>query len=767
MKHYKLLKEHDSHFDLEHEKQGKFVVAKYGLDDATIKKIRSFGAARYAEGTEDARGVKVEDAPAFAMSQDDQDTRATNDIVAPWRNYQAAPADYVLSPEEENYQIAQSMRAREEGLVPTRRTQGVNLPEGGDIIDLSPTLQGKDQSGIKWYGQDIPKEPPVADVLAAQRGEEPPPLRIQPGYDVNDDYLTLQQTGEKPFVEEDLLPQQPKEQKTTEAKGIKDDLNKTVEGLKENLNALSEKFLDFFSKKEEQKPVPQEVLKPKTSEPKGIKDDFNKTVEGFKSNLDSLGDKINNLLTPESQATIGQTPPVSVQEDLKKSYEAIKNNFNFLLQKAGVAPEDPKPGAVSPPVAGVPAQPGAGKPLPYQQQNQKGLGQGPGGIVVVPPTGTQLAGSGLPQDPLKAGEEAFKGLKQANLAMGQIEAQRELDSGQAQLTALNQLRDLDKTFKTNLKNIDDEQKKLTEGIVNFKIDPNRVYARMSSGNRVLAAIGLLLGGVSQGLLKLRTNPAMDVINDTINRDIDAQKANLGIKQSLLAINLERYKRLDAATAATRAQLLTVVQAQINIAAAKANSGLAVKNAQIANYKLDLEKAKLNQSIATQATMGQVLNTQQGVPPEYVMRLPEEIREILVRVPNGKFYPAISKKAAEDANKGLQAVSTIKGITAKAKNLFDQGTIMPWDSKAKGMAESYSSQLDLEIKNLAGLGVLSQSDLDIISGMKPDLTAWTFRDREQAKLNELNRYIDSRVNSFLIQAVPNYSPGNITETPVGP
>ena len=187
MKNYKLLKEHDSHFDLEHDKQGAFVVAKYGLDDATIKKIRSLGAARYAEGTEDARGVKPSDAPALMLAENDQGTQSTDRILAPWREPLPTRDEYVTAPDDENMQIARAMRAREEGLVPTRRTQGVTLPPGGDIIDLSPTLQDsgseKWKSAIDWTGDDTYREDPVAWTLAKERGEPQPELKLQKGYD--------------------------------------------------------------------------------------------------------------------------------------------------------------------------------------------------------------------------------------------------------------------------------------------------------------------------------------------------------------------------------------------------------------------------------------------------------------------------------------------------------------------------------------------------------------------------------------------------------
>lgn len=747
MKHYKLLKEHDSHFDIEHEKQGKFVIAKYGLDDATIDKIRKLGAAHYAEGTEDARGVKPEDAPALMLADqppqepdnlilrnEDQGLKAADYLLL--RNDQMTPTVPIPLRDDENYRIAQEMRAREEGLVPTGRTKGVDIPEGGDVLDKSPYMQGLEQRTYPWSG-----EQPVVTT--------PEPSTDQEGLGLTDS-----------FVESDLPATTPAKKSDSVTSYVQTKPLKIEGKPPETIwSKITNEFSEFVNKSDvlqELKKGEAERLAPSLQKPQkedsileglqGLKKKFNEFVE---ERGKQFKEQFGGAPAPGQELSPGEAARYGLPPGSKMPAAPVKPKVADVAQEKAEAAE-------------AAAAAAAGKKLPYQIQTEKGLGRGVSGVPAAPPSATQVAGTGMQGDTLKAADEAFKGLKQANLDIAKIQTQQELDAGEAQLRALNNLRKLDTDYQKNLKDINDEQKRLADGVANFKIDPNRVFTKMSTGNRVLAAISILLGGIGQGILGTKSNAAMDVLMDSINRDIDAQKANLGVKQSLLALNLEKYRRLDAATAVTRAQLMNVVQAQINLAAAKANSGLAVKNAQIANYKLEMEKAKLNQSVATQATLGQVLNTQQGVPAEYVMQLPEDTRALLVRVPNGRFYPAKSVKDAEKANDALGETTGLQDLLTRADSIMAKSPAMPWDSADKAFIESFGAQTQFYVQKLQGLGVLNEGDLRIVGELKPDLGAYLFRDREKEKLILLKKYFNDKINGFLIQRVPNYSPGNIFE-----
>ncbi len=138
--------------------------------------------------------------------------------------------------------------------------------------------------------------------------------------------------------------------------------------------------------------------------------------------------------------------------------------------------------------------------------------------------------------------------------------------------------------------------RLSDEYSNAKIDPD-LFGRMDTGNKILASVSLMLGGLSQAFTDAKTNPAMDVLDKAIERDIEAQKSNIaktgnnlqqsrGIYQELLnATGDER-----AADAAYRATLLGMAQQQVAQLAAKSNSQTVKDNAKVQNAELASRRA---------------------------------------------------------------------------------------------------------------------------------------------------------------------------------
>lgn len=374
------------------------------------------------------------------------------------------------------------------------------------------------------------------------------------------------------------------------------------------------------------------------------------------------------------------------------------------------------------------------------------------------PTSTPQAG--------QAYLDAFNKMQSANMGIAAANAEAANAAMKAQDESMAELKKLQVSYESNLKNLDDEQKTLQTQVMNTKIDPNKVWTNMSTGNRVLAGISILLGGLAQGLTGEKSNPAFDVINQAIDRDIDAQKSDLGRKQNLLSLNLAKYGRLDAATAATRAQLLSVTQAQISQSAAKANNAIALKQAELANAQLDIQKAQLLQSVASQQSLQNVLSQPGGIAPQMVNQLPMDVRETLVKMPSGNFAQAKDKASAVSASKGLETVGAVQSLVQRAKDFMSEGRALPLlESERIGQADVISEALRLEIKNLGALGVLSGEDNKIIDRLKPQLNEYTFRDQEMAKADELNQYINMKIDGYLKQNIPGYAPSAIQATKV--
>lgn len=71
-----------------------------------------------------------------------------------------------------------------------------------------------------------------------------------------------------------------------------------------------------------------------------------------------------------------------------------------------------------------------------------------------------------------------------------------------------------------------------------KIDPNRVYHDMSTGRKIRTIIGMLLGGMSAGILRTE-NPLLKMLNEEIERDVNLQKQDKTDAINLFKVHYER------------------------------------------------------------------------------------------------------------------------------------------------------------------------------------------------------------------------------------
>lgn len=171
-----------------------------------------------------------------------------------------------------------------------------------------------------------------------------------------------------------------------------------------------------------------------------------------------------------------------------------------------------------------------------------------------------------------------------NEAKAQSAQQEQLGKAQEQFNQIMQTRQdvYDKSLQNYQKQYDD----LFNQVSTSKVDPNRYWNSKSTGSKISAGIGILLGGIGQGLLHTGSNAVMDQINHQINNDINAQKEELGKKESLLSRNLQVQGNLTSAENATRLQYSAMLQGKLQEIANKTNSPiiLAKAQAQIANLK---------------------------------------------------------------------------------------------------------------------------------------------------------------------------------------
>lgn len=344
---------------------------------------------------------------------------------------------------------------------------------------------------------------------------------------------------------------------------------------------------------------------------------------------------------------------------------------------------------------------------------------------------------------------------QASAAAAQTAAQQ-----QAKIYAehAEKVQNLEKQTQIRYAQLNKEQKQITQDVVNTKIDPTRVWDNASTGNKIMAGIGILLSGMGSGLTG-QPNLAMDVINKTIDRDIDAQKTELGKKQNLLTQNYRKYGDLQQATAATELQLNSIVQGQIAAAAAKASGPQAQAQAQVAIGQLQLKSNEIKQSLAIQGLKGNILNggQQGGLAPS--------VAETLFpgRVVNTPMGVKIAKtpEAAKETQTALTSLDTIdKRLDDMLAFAKDTGTTLPGTTN-NAVGHSMVAQVIQELGELNGLKRLTDTEVEMRKDQVPDPGAFN-TSKAVAQISLLKKFVKEKRNSEYTNNLVGYNPGRPTD-----
>lgn len=321
---------------------------------------------------------------------------------------------------------------------------------------------------------------------------------------------------------------------------------------------------------------------------------------------------------------------------------------------------------------------------------------------------------------------------------------------------------------------------MRQEIVDSKIDARRMWTEASTSSKISAAIGMVLGGIGAGMTG-QPNTAAQLINTAIDRDIEAQKANLGKKQGLLAHHLQQGHTMMAAHQLARADLQDSAAALLQKESLKYAGSKAAASAQVESAKLAQNAAVLRQQVAatgldmglkglqmqqTQLQIGmqrlqmQILGgimQQQGrsggdgtfeIPHGASFFLAPEMRERLVSMPNGRYAMARDKAGADTVNKTLEAGAMLRdklqaygAILKKHGGGFTQ-VFAPEDySRAQALRQSILT----DINGLAGLARLTDTEMHSFQQRVPDITSWQWRGNpHEAKLGELGHEIDAKL-----------------------
>lgn len=320
-----------------------------------------------------------------------------------------------------------------------------------------------------------------------------------------------------------------------------------------------------------------------------------------------------------------------------------------------------------------------------------------------------------------------------------------------------------KNYQRHLKEFVDQDEKLFKDVSGGRIDPNHYWANKSTGDKVLATISLLLGGLG-GMG--HGNVGLDILNKAIEQDIDAQKANLNQKNNLFKLNMERFHNEQAATLAAQAQLTALTAAKMNLAAAQAQSPEAKARALAAGAQLGQQAINFRSQLAMFAARQAITGGTVGDISSYIESLPPEeakgFRERLVRLPSGKEALAYSPDSAKEVTKKVTAFKNLTSLLDRMDKVGPSALLK--FGKAADQAAALQSSLVTEIKNLEGLGALSATDAELARDRITDPTSFRQMLGGKSRSDSFRQTLDGMIESVLSASVQGHKAPKKVGTP---
>ena len=333
------------------------------------------------------------------------------------------------------------------------------------------------------------------------------------------------------------------------------------------------------------------------------------------------------------------------------------------------------------------------------------------GAVASPSTPQAFGNSGI-QSAINANNQ----LAQAEGNQGAQQAS-EMEKAQGEVNKLPSISDIQQGYA---KKDQDFVKYLNEN----EVDPNHFWKDKGTGFKVAQGIGLILGGFSSPFTG-QGNPGLQILNQAIERDIDAQKSNLERNKTLYQMNHEAMKDEIGANLATRNQIYANLQNQVAKIAAQNQSPLAKARAAQLNATLQqqMDQNNFKQAIINGPTADSAdpaTRVQFLVPPSHQAKVFDEIGAAQNSVQSGpKILEAFDNAANKihladfnpfDENVDQKSMHTLLGPTFKdvegtvrqaaMDNVFHNTTPQFGDSKRTLAVKRASLEQYLQSKSAA-------------------------------------------------------------------
>ncbi len=337
-----------------------------------------------------------------------------------------------------------------------------------------------------------------------------------------------------------------------------------------------------------------------------------------------------------------------------------------------------------------------------------------------------------------------------------------------QATALQEKSDLFKQYSDQAKvRNEDYQKQLSTAqnqvqgqydlLKSSTVKPNQLYENLSTGSKIQAGLAIGLGALGAAFTG-GPNQALGIIQNAIDRDIDTQKANVGIREKAFGASQTAYstlaknlgdKELAANMLEKRAYESVGQQLDAQLATTKDSEALAKGQELKANIMA--KQAEIQERIDT-ATSAKVSSTaQQGIAPlgpdgKPIYLPPADIQARMVTYPNGNKMLAGTAEGAGKMQDVIANNQSLNGVIDKMLALREKNGINVLPSADKAQMESLQGVLKAKLKEALGFRALTDTDEKLIENMQGGDANGI--GQVVARLNELKSNFNEDANNML-------------------
>lgn len=296
------------------------------------------------------------------------------------------------------------------------------------------------------------------------------------------------------------------------------------------------------------------------------------------------------------------------------------------------------------------------------------------------------------------------------------------------------------------------------------INPNQYLENMSTGKKIATAIGLVLGGMGSAKTG-GPNPAMQFLNQQIERNLQAQQANRSSKQNLLSALEKQYGDKIVAANMFRSINADKMASDLQIAAANHQAALANPQYHMALMGLQQQAAQYQNMADIAHLRNNLKNTEPG--PQQDAKAQVLLQHLRTRAAMGdqasagmakeieqKYVPGIGVGDVElsgDDKQELEARKNLGQTYDKARDYMKDtsnlglGAIGPTEH---GQGDVLQTQLATHAGVLNGLKRFTPLEDKYVRAAAPGLTGTHFTGADNIKIDTASKINDMAYNNLL-------------------